>query len=86
MARKNVLYAQSGGVTPVINATGIILHTGLGRAPMAEAAVEAMTDVARHYAPVELVRRAARGEVARAARWLAVGAGLYALAPADLAR
>lgn len=39
----------------VINATGIIIHTGLGRSPMAEQAVEAMADVARHYAPVELV-------------------------------
>ncbi|MDY7107129.1 MAG: L-seryl-tRNA(Sec) selenium transferase [Planctomycetota bacterium] len=42
-------------LAPVINATGIILHTGLGRAPMAEPAVAAMADVARHYAPVELV-------------------------------
>jgi L-seryl-tRNA(Ser) seleniumtransferase len=39
---------------PAINATGIILHTGLGRAPMAAVAVEAMADVARSYAPVEL--------------------------------
>jgi L-seryl-tRNA(Ser) seleniumtransferase len=39
---------------PVINATGIILHTGLGRAPLAEAAVTALADVARNYASVEL--------------------------------
>ncbi len=37
-----------------INATGILLHTGLGRAPLAEAAVDALADVAGGYAPVEL--------------------------------
>ena len=25
------------GLTPVINATGVLLHTGLGRAPLADA-------------------------------------------------
>jgi L-seryl-tRNA(Ser) seleniumtransferase len=39
---------------PVINATGIILHTGLGRSPLAESAVHAVGDVARGYASLEL--------------------------------
>ncbi len=39
---------------PVINATGIIIHTGLGRAPLARRAVAAMEAVAAGYAPVEL--------------------------------
>ncbi len=38
----------------VINATGILLHTGLGRAPLADSVVEQMADVARRYAPIEL--------------------------------
>jgi L-seryl-tRNA(Ser) seleniumtransferase len=37
-----------------INATGILLHTGLGRAPLAEKALEAMAEVGRGYASVEL--------------------------------
>jgi len=41
-------------LTAAINATGIIIHTGLGRAPLAGEAVEALRDVAGQYAPVEL--------------------------------
>jgi L-seryl-tRNA(Ser) seleniumtransferase len=39
---------------PVINATGIILHTGLGRSPLAESAVAAVADVARQYSSLEV--------------------------------
>lgn len=39
---------------PTINATGILLHTGLGRAPLANVAIEAMRSVAGDYASVEL--------------------------------
>ncbi|MEW5786081.1 MAG: L-seryl-tRNA(Sec) selenium transferase [Bacillota bacterium] len=38
---------------PVINATGIILHTNLGRAPLAEAAVEALSRVSGSYSNLE---------------------------------
>jgi L-seryl-tRNA(Ser) seleniumtransferase len=39
---------------PVVNATGILLHTGLGRAPLAEEAIAEMTAAARDYASLEI--------------------------------
>ncbi len=39
---------------PVINATGIVLHTNIGRAPIAEAAAKAAYDAARGYLNLEL--------------------------------
>jgi L-seryl-tRNA(Ser) seleniumtransferase len=38
---------------PVINATGVILHTNLGRAPLSKAAIEAMTQVSLSYSNLE---------------------------------
>ena len=38
---------------PVINATGVILHTNLGRAPLSEDAIRAVTEVARGYSNLE---------------------------------
>lgn len=39
---------------PVINGTGILLHTGLGRAPLADAAVQAIEQIARGYSSLEI--------------------------------
>ena len=56
--------------TPVINATGTVLHTNLGRAPLSDAAREALI-AAAGYVDVEYDladgRRAARGRGALAA-------------------
>src|SRR5204863_6118069 len=38
---------------PVINATGVVLHTNLGRAPLADAAIDAMVAIARGYSNLE---------------------------------
>ncbi len=43
-------------LTSAINATGIVLHTGLGRARLAAAAVAAIAEVAAGHSPVEIER------------------------------
>ena len=48
------------GLTPVINATGVVVHTNLGRAPLADAAVRAVTRVARGYSDLEVDRDSGR--------------------------
>ena len=48
-----VLQSTRPHLVPVINASGIVLHTGLGRAPLADEAVEAVCDVARGYCNLE---------------------------------
>jgi L-seryl-tRNA(Ser) seleniumtransferase len=49
-------------LAPVINATGVVIHTNLGRAPLAAAAIERVADVARGYSSLEYdVDRGARG-------------------------
>jgi L-seryl-tRNA(Ser) seleniumtransferase len=40
---------------PVVNATGIVLHTGLGRAPLCDAAIEAIAEGASGYCNLEYV-------------------------------
>ena len=42
-----------GSLRPVINATGVVIHTNLGRAPIAEAAVERVSLIARGYSNLE---------------------------------
>jgi L-seryl-tRNA(Ser) seleniumtransferase len=57
MARAVGLAARTAfGLSPVINATGVILHTGLGRAPLPREAVRAAARAARGYADLEVDR------------------------------
>lgn len=46
----------------VLNATGVVLHTNLGRAPLADTAIDAVQDVAASYSNLEYdLDRGARG-------------------------
>jgi L-seryl-tRNA(Ser) seleniumtransferase len=42
------LPARAAALTPVINATGVLVHTNLGRAPLSAAAVDALVAAAGH--------------------------------------
>src|SRR4051812_39874682 len=47
---------------PVINATGVVVHTNLGRAPLAAAAIDRIARIASGYASLEYdLSRGARG-------------------------
>ncbi|HEX6132349.1 MAG TPA: L-seryl-tRNA(Sec) selenium transferase [Longimicrobiales bacterium] len=52
-ARHALADLTRGSLRPAINATGVILHTNLGRAPLAGAALEAIVTVARGYSNLE---------------------------------
>lgn len=44
---------QKSRLQRVINATGVVLHTNLGRARLGEAAIQKLIEVARHYSTLE---------------------------------
>jgi len=53
----------SPSLRPVINATGVVLHTNLGRAPLSEAACQAVAAVAGGYCNLEIdLETGGRGE------------------------
>ncbi|RBY78547.1 L-seryl-tRNA(Sec) selenium transferase [Blastococcus sp. TF02-09] len=78
----DTLPATASSLQPVLNATGVLVHTNLGRAPLSPAAVEAIT-VAAGATDVELDlgtgRRGPRGEAAIGALLDAVPAAEAAL-------
>ena len=52
-ARERVARAKKPSLRRVLNATGVIVHTNLGRAPLAAAAREAVTRAAEGYSTLE---------------------------------
>ncbi len=99
LARAHLTELETPSLRRVINATGVIVHTNLGRAPLAGAAREAVARVAAGYSNLELDlesgERGSRqahverllGELTGAEAALAVnnGAGAVLLASAALA-
>ena len=51
--RVDLIARRRGSLRRLINATGTIIHTNLGRAPLAPEAIEAMEQVARGYSNLE---------------------------------
>ena len=67
------------GLTPVLNATGVVLHTNLGRAPWPRVAIEAALRAAGGYSLLEFEREAGR----RGRRFRAAETHLIALTGAE---
>jgi L-seryl-tRNA(Ser) seleniumtransferase len=51
--RERLVRRRGPELRPVLNATGVVLHTNLGRAPLAASATEAMLSVAGGYSNLE---------------------------------
>jgi L-seryl-tRNA(Ser) seleniumtransferase len=61
MARAvNLAARMTFGLTAAINATGVLLHTNLGRAVLPDEAVRAVARTARHYSDLEVERESGR--------------------------
>src|SRR5260370_35883331 len=57
-----LLSVRAPSLRRVLNATGVIVHTNLGRAPLAEEAIAQIVETARGYSNLELdLREGTRG-------------------------
>jgi L-seryl-tRNA(Ser) seleniumtransferase len=60
---RDLRHGFANSLRPVINATGVILHTNLGRAPLAKAAIEHIARTAGSYSNLEFdIRYGERGK------------------------
>jgi len=53
LVRTSVDKSRANRIQPVINGTGIVIHTNFGRAPLAPAAVQSLKETARGYSNLE---------------------------------
>jgi L-seryl-tRNA(Ser) seleniumtransferase len=53
LAEASLSSRARGSLRPVINATGVVIHTNLGRAPIAAPAIDRLAAIARGYANLE---------------------------------
>jgi len=53
IAQRRLAASDVPSLRTVVNATGVVLHTNLGRAPLAEPAIAAMVSAAREYSNLE---------------------------------
>ena len=53
LLRADLIQRRSNSLQPVINATGIVIHTNLGRSPLADEAIQAMEQVSQGYSNLE---------------------------------
>jgi L-seryl-tRNA(Ser) seleniumtransferase len=77
--RKRLDDLRGSSPLPVINATGILLHTNLGRAPLGPDAVAAIADLGGRYSNLEYDLET--GE--RGSRYAVIGAALRAITGAE---
>ncbi len=54
--RENLAQLRRSALRSAINATGILIHTGMGRAPLASGAIEAIRNIAAGYCDVAVSR------------------------------
>ena len=73
--REELVAARAPSLRRVLNATGVIVHTNLGRAPLAEEAIAQVVEAARGYSNLELDLRDGRARVAAGPRRRASCAG-----------
>lgn len=77
-AKARVAWLTSAGLKPVLNGTGVVLHTNLGRAPIGARAVQAACDALAGYTSLEVDlatgERSKRADVLEALLCAATGA------------
>ena len=64
MPRERLARAEQPSLRRVLNATGVIVHTNLGRAPLAAAAREAVARAAEGYSTLEWDAASGRARLA----------------------